>query len=354
MGGHSVIRTSKNGFGAVRTAIACGLMAMGCEATEESTGTNHIQTSSKTHVEGMTNAPVAEQTVGNHSIFDTVQGSASSRIVSLAQWVDSFFDDPEYNEDEADARASFKQIVTFYRNLDPVYRTVIRGTVTLPNLSRKLRLTFEGNDDLASEDEVGAAEESLADSTRGSVDDPSFRLQYLFLKKPDIDFGMSGGVRLNEPDLYTGPLLKLRAGIGAGWHTKFIQRLYWYTSDNLRTKTELRFDHLVGERNLFRQDFRTDWDEETYEHEGFRNTLTSSITQPLPHHAALRYAWSSVYLTQPDSRWRSTTLSIGYRRGLWREWVILEIAPFVRWEERYDWDPSPGIALSLNAIFDQK
>jgi len=351
MFGPSAVRTFKSGCGAVRICCACGMMTMSCIAGEDSAGTNHIQAAATVN-ETSTNAPVEEPEIQRKNIIDTVQGSASSRLVSLARWVDSFFDDPEYAEEEADARASLTQTVTFYRNVDPVYRTRVRASLILPNLSRRFRLTFEGNDDLDQEDAAGNLEETLAESTQESIDDPSLRLQYLFLHEPDVDLGMSGGVRLNESAFYAGPRLKLRAGLGAGWDAKFTQRTYWYTTDNVKAKTELRFDHLLGRRNLFRQAFRTDWNEEKHQSEGFRNTVTSSITQPLQKNAAFRYAWSSTYLTRPDPRWTSTTLSVGYRQSLWREWVIAEVTPFMRWEEQYDWGPSPGIVLGLSAILE--
>lgn len=349
------MRTSVKEFEAALICFACGVMAMDCRAGAEPTGTNDLLTLPVPFYQDLTNEPPVEPIVYRKSIIDTVQGGTSTRIVSLARWVDSFFDDPEYvEEQEADARAALKQTVTFYRDLEPSYSTSVRATIVLPNLSRRLRLTFEGNDDLDPEDYTGNVEESLADSTQQSLDDPSFRLQYLFLKEPDIDLGLNGGIRLNESALYVGPRFRLRGGIGSGWDAKFTQRVYWYTTDNLKTKTELRFDHLIGERNLFRQAFRTDWNEETRGSEGFRNTLTTSITQPLHNTAALRYAWSSLYLTRPDHRWTSTTLSLGYRQSVWRDWFILEISPFVRWEEQYNWGPNTGLALSVNAIFEQK
>ncbi len=351
--GQSARRTSYHRFGSFRGGVACGLVVMGGAAWGASAATNPIPVSAATNAESMIAMPAAEPSIYRNNIIDTVQGSASTRIVLLARWVDSFFDDPEYAVEEADARASFQQSVTFYRNLDAEFNSRVRATVLLPNLERRFRLSFEGNDEETADEEAGAVDETLADSTRQSIDDPSLRLQYFFLHRPEIDISMSGGVRLSETSFYVGPRFKLRAGIGGGWDARFIQRIYWYTTNDLKSKSELRFDHLLGQYALFRQAFWTDWDEEKHETEGFRNSVTSSVTQPINRTAAFRYAWSSAHQTRPDPRWVSTTLSVSYRQSIWRDWIIVELSPFVTWEEEFNWDPKPGATVSLSAIFEE-
>ena len=297
--------------------------------------------------------PITSVEVLENSI-DSVHDRTCSHLVSLACRVDSFFDDPDYpEEEEVDVRASLQQSFTFYRNIDPKFKTRVRASVNLPNLNQRLRLSFEGNDELYSESFIGGIEETILESTRESLDDPSLRLLYLFLNHPDLDFGVSGGVRLSEGAFYAGPRLKFRHDLGAGWNTKLTHRTYWYTTDNLKTKTELRFDHLIGQCNLFRQSFRSDWDEDKHPEEGFRHTVTTSITQPSRENAALRYAWSSSHQTRPNPRWTSTSLSVGYRQSVWRDWIFLEAAPFVTWEDRFDWEPNPGISISFSTIFER-
>jgi len=351
MAGQNARCTSHGRFGFYRIGVVCGLMVMGNPGA--AAGTNQTPIQAATDNESLADIPAAESDFRWDNIVDTVQGSASSRIVLLARWVDSFFDDPEYAEEEAYARTSFQQNVTFYRNLDPEFTSRVRATFLLPNLQKRLRVSFEGNDEGYAEDASDEIDETLADSTRQSIDAPSLRLQYFFLHRPEIDFSMTGGVRLSETSFYLGPRFKLRAGIGSGWEARFIQRVYWYTTNDLKSKTELRFDHILGRYALFRQAFRTDWDEEKHEAEGFHNTVTSSITQPIKRNAAFRYAWSSSHHTRPDPRWISTTLSVGYRQSIWRDWIIVELSPFVTWEEDFNWDPKPGITLSLSAIFEK-
>ncbi len=345
---------NSNRFGDFRFYyIACILAAVQCASVDAANGTNEVHAA----MPESTNETAALNTKQKPSIVDTVQRSTSTRIVGLARWVDSFFDDPEYAEEEANARASLQQTIKFYRNLEPEYRTRVRASVVLPNLNRRFRLTFEADDETDSEDPADPtdpSEENFTESTQDSIDNPSVRLNYFFLQRPDADLGLTAGVRLSRRSFYFGPRITLDADIEPGWHAKLIQRIYWYTTNDLKSKTELRFDHLLGKHNLFRQAFRLDWDEETHETDGFRPSATTSITQPLKRDAALRYAWSSAYSTRPDPGWTSTTLSVGYRQSIWRRWIILEVTPFVTWEDEFNWKPKPGIAITFNAIFDKE
>ncbi|HEY5621862.1 MAG TPA: hypothetical protein VIR77_04600, partial [Pontiella sp.] len=292
--------------------------------------------------------------VTQRNFIDTAQGAASTRIASLARWVDSFFDDPDYAAEEAYARASISQSATFYRDPDAVYRTSIRASIILPNLSNRLRLAFEGNDELYAEDTIGEPEPNLPASTRESLDDPSLRLHYTLLQRYETDLRMTGGFRLEDSAFYAGPRFKLRTRLSSDWDAVLTQRLLWYTTETRRSKTELRLNRILGTRNLFRQAFRTDWYKEREENDVLRHTVTTSLAQPLKKTAAFRYAWSSVYFAQPESGWISSTASVGYRRSAWRDWIILEAEPFVRWERQYDWEPNAGITFSISAIFEEK
>lgn len=352
MFGQGVKRTSIFGIGAFRIVVACALTAAHCDAAGD-TDSPGLPTSISNEV-AADDLPESSPEASQDTIFDTVQGSTSTRIVALARWADSFFDDPAYADEEANARVSLEQAVRFYRNLNAEFSTRVSATVVLPNMNNRLRLSFEGDDEQYAEDFEVNEEENLADATQESIDNPSLRLQYLFSRHRDFDLRMSGGIRFSEEALYAGPRLKLNSLIGWGWTARFTQRVYWYTTDNVKSKTEVRFDHLLGENNLFRQSFRTDWDKELHPVDGFRNSATTSITQPLKKTAAFRYAWHSVYYTRPEPGWTSTSLSIGYRQSVLREWFIVEATPFVTWEEQYNWNPKPGINLSFNIIFENK
>lgn len=295
-------------------------------------------------------SPPLENHIGWGGRIDTAHYAVSSRIISLARWMDSFFDDPEYATEEADARISISQATTYSKADLLEYRTRISSSVALPNLSRKTKLVFEGNEDLEVED----TEKSVQESAKESVDSPSIGLQYSFLELRDLDLRVRAGVRLGDPSFYAGPRIRAYIDIGNTWTARFTQRAYWYTDNYWRSKSTLDFDRIIGSRNLFRQSFRTDWKEEYFPTQGFRHTVTSSLSQPLKDAAAFRYSWSSVYYTRPNGEWSSTALSVSYRQSVWQDWILLEVTPFVAWEDRLNWEINPGITFSVNILFEDR
>jgi len=280
---------------------------------------------------------------------DSAHLAVSSSVGSITRIIDSFFENPNYTTEEADGRISLYQSLDITKKSSIKFRTRIKGALSLPNLSRRLKLTFTGNDDLDIDD---VKEEDIENSAEKSIEAPSFGLQYSLFNRNDIDIRESSGVRFGNLSLYSGLRFRIQGELGSKWNTKLTQRIFWYTNDGWRSNTELTFNRAVGKRNLFRQTFNTVWSENLNISEGFRYTITSSFTQPLVKTAALRYHWSSIYFTQPETGWTSTTLSLRYRQRLWRDWVTLEFAPFVSWNDTSNWEANPGAAFSIALIFE--
>ena len=280
---------------------------------------------------------------------DIAQRMAGSRVRKTARWVDSFFNDPTYTADEADGRIVFSMSgETSYKDSED-FRMKIDGNLYLPRLSKRLELVFAGNDDLDINDNE---DQTFADSAEKSSDNPSVGLRYSSFRNEKCDLRMGAGVRFGNQSLFFGPRLRYTQDLTEYWLVRFTQQLRWYTDDGWKSGTDLDFDRRVRKYNLFRQRFSTDWNEDKYDDQGFRHSATTSYTHPLAHKAAMRYSWRSVYLTRYDGGWRSTRFTARYRRATWRDWVIIEFAPFVSFDDEYGWDPNPGIKLTISFIFE--
>ncbi len=286
-----------------------------------------------------------------NNTLDSTHRIVSSQVGSISRFIDSFFENPNYTDEEADARISLFQSAEKTNNNSIKFRTNIKGSLSLPRLSRKLKLNFTGNDLWGLDD---SEMENLEESAEQSIKYPSLSLQYSFLEKNNIHIKESSGIRFRDLSLFSGLRLRIKNKLTKNWNTKFIQRLFWYTNESWISNTELNFNRIVGKRNLFRQTFKTAWYENREQTEGFRFNIISSFSQPLAGTAVLRYHWSSVYFTKPNARWSSTTFSIKYRQRLWRDWVILELAPFITWNEDINWKADIGSVLIIGLIFEEE
>lgn len=282
-----------------------------------------------------------------NTLADSAMRVAGDRVASLVQWVDSFFEDPEYTEEEADARISLRQSIEYGQTTGTEYRSRVRASLTLPNLSRRMKVVLEGDD----EDELEGVDRTTLRSAAGeSVETSRLGVQYGLLDRARYNYKLTGGVRLGDTALYVGPRFRYYAELSPRLATRFAQRIRWYTRGGWRSDTDLNFSRRVGERNLFRQSFSIDWRETHYKSQGYRFTFTTAFTQPLSKEQALRYTWVSTRLTRPSQRWKSTALSVSYRRAVWREWLLMELTPFLSWHEEDDWKTDFGGTVSVSLV----
>lgn len=285
------------------------------------------------------------------SSIDVARKVAGSRVASAAQWVDRFFENPEYQEEEADARISLRQSVKFSQESNAEFQTRLSGSLSLPHFSRRVKLVFEGNDEPSIDEQD---EPDLRASADESIETSSVGLQYTPVSRNDYDFRVGAGMRISDTSLYIGPRWRFQTQWGSNWRGRFTQRLRWYSDEGWRAVTGVDVDCSVRTRNLIRQNFSTDWREGRFSQEGFRHTTATSFVQPLSDTKALRYTWSSDYLTRPDKRWVSSVLAASYRSSLLRDWILLEFRPFVSWEEDLGWEINPGILISMSIIIEDE
>ena len=301
------------------------------------------------HAESVGNS-VAEVRNDTGARLNKMRHGAGAEVAALARWVDSFFELPNYTEEEADARISLRQSAETSHRDDTKFRTRISGAVSLPNLSGRLKLVLEGMDELGFGD-PGAAD-SIGESAEDSLDDSALGLQYAFLSEIDHDFSIKAGTRIGDLSLYAGPRLRLQTKSGRPWRTRLTQRIRWYTDIGWRSDTDIDLDWRLGMRNLFRQRLASSWREDRYDTEGFRHTLSSTFTQPFGTKRALSYIWSSVWEARPTDGWRSTTLGLAYRTQLSRDWAILQVSPYMSWQEKHGWNINPGVVVSLSFVLE--
>jgi hypothetical protein len=285
----------------------------------------------------------------NNTSVDSAHRAVVNQVGVISRFIDSFFENPNYAAEEADARISLFQSTNITKRTSRTFRTRLKGSLTLPNLSRRLKLSFSGYDDLNIDE---TREENIEESAEESIKIPSIRLQYSLFDRNNIQIKESTGIRLRNPSLFAGFRFTIKRDLSKKWNTKYIQRVFWYTKDGWISSTELNFNRVIGKRNLFRETCKAFWQESHDLSEGFKFNLISSFSQPLAKSAILRYHWSSFYFTKPDARWSSTTFSIKFRQRVWRDWLTLELAPFITWNENVNWKSDIGSVVTIALIFE--
>ncbi|NVJ58945.1 MAG: hypothetical protein HWE27_01080 [Gammaproteobacteria bacterium] len=276
-----------------------------------------------------------------------VKSSVAEGVAATARWLDSFFVDPDYPNTDVDIRLSLRQFVIKEESLPYEFKTRVGGRVRLPNISRKLSLTFEGNDD-----EFEQGSETFNESVSGTDDSPNLGLEVLNEKPGGDSERFKLGFRSGEDSLYVGGRVRRSIELPERWQVRGSQRLRWYHQFGWESQTIIDANLLKRRDYFFQQRIKTLWREDYRPEIGTETTLSSSYTHLLTDESAWRLIWSSVYHTEPKSRWYASQLSFGYRHVVGYPWFRVEVQPFVRWEEETQWQPKYGVSLLFNVLIE--
>ena|GEM_PF-5331463 len=283
----------------------------------------------------------------NDSALDSVQQSLAESVTATAAWLDAFFADPEYPDTQVDVRLNLRQYFTKQESLPIEFKTRVDGRVKLPNISRKLSLVFSGNDD----DDESA--ESLDDGLRQTDDNPNLGLEVLNQRKPGDSERLKIGYRFGESSYYVGGRVRRATTIAEDWQVRASQRLRWYHQFGWESQTFFEIDYLKKKHRFFQYRISTLWREDKRPEIGTETNSTFSYVHLIDEQSAWRVSWSSDYHTEPQSRWIASQLGIGYRQAFYRDWLRVELQPYVRWEEANAWQPDYGFVLLFNALIEQ-
>jgi hypothetical protein len=273
----------------------------------------------------------------------------ASGITETAQWIDSFFADPEYPNEEVDVRLDLRQYFTWLESHPSEYKTRVSAQVRLPNFSERVSLTFDGND----EDGDSLAKESVTDSIRQLDENPSLGLQYLKQVSEEYSQRVKLGYRFSRRTAFVGGRLRKVWPIAEDSRFRVSQRLRWYQRDGWENQTIADYETMFGEDTFFQQRFKLLWQEYLLPEQGTRYQLASSVIYPFSDDAAIRWNWTSDYQTRPVKDWTSSQLSLSYRRQFWRDWMYLEAGPFIRWQNEQGWYHDYGFNLTFQFIIEQ-
>jgi len=284
---------------------------------------------------------VDDADAGQDSILDRHKQAMDSRVQNASQWVDSFFNDPDYEAEVATTQIRIRPEL-FYRkeqDLKPRMRASVK--LSLPNLGHRVSL-FAGN--AAREDD---RDEGTDDTNEKSV----IGLQFFGKELKNWHSSFTAGLKFNSVAFFTGPRLRYANDLTEKDSYRFTQEVLWQTDNNWHVRSRLDFNHYFNDKYLFRQTFDGLWREERRNKEGYRTRVSSFMTQRLNDRAGLQYEFTTILHQRPHSHVDRYTLALRFRRQTARDWLYYEIVPQVSWEDQYNFKANPGIRLRLEIFY---
>ena len=285
---------------------------------------------------------------------DDFQEMISKKLRGSANWLDSFFGDEraEIEDNETSLRLRFSSFLEEGEGIDLNTRARLR--LVLPQLENKLHIiiTGEGNSEGNS---TKNRDESIEE--RGGLDEPteknwSLAFRYFLNAAKENNFSINLGASLSDftPVIYGGPRYSLSKNFDP-WLFRFTQEVQWYTDDGWETKTRLDFERLLMEDLFFRTSVSGYWYENK---DGYFYNIKFYLYQILGKGQALEYSLIHFFETRPSHELSEILLHVKYRKQFWRKWLFFEIKPQVAFREEDNFEPTPGITFSLEAVFGKK
>jgi len=248
------------------------------------------------------------------SWYDKTQVYVNSKFCEPALWFDNFFaSDRVFDEGVAGTYIRWRNDFIFDEEENFKYKFRLNASVELPVVTKRLRLTIEGDED-----------ENLRDITPGedSNNSNSIGLQLDLTKNVRSKFSVSVSLkpRIRLRYRYTYPvadLVTLRL-------TQEIQREKTINS----AKTLVDAERLLSEELFFRSSTQGEISEE---YEGIDWLQAFVLFQRFSKKTSMSYESSVSGITEPRTMAVNYRLGVRYRKNFHREWLFYEVAPEVTW-----------------------
>lgn len=288
-------------------------------------------------------SPADEETAGNEkdALLDRHKRQVDTQVQRAANWVDSFFQEPNYEAEVATSQFRIRPELHYRNEQGAKARVKISLKLRLPNIDNRISLVVgsdtEDNDFDDPSDEPG--------------DNSIIGLQFFGKQNKNWHSSLSTGIKFNDFAFFVGPRVSYQKAFGATSAYRLTQTIRWQTNNDWQINSRLDLNHTFGDRFFFRQTFDGRWRGDKSEEEGYRTQVSSFLTQRLKRAAGLQYEFSTIFHTRPDTHVDRYTLSLRFRKRTRREWLYYEIAPEVSFEDEFDYQANPGIRLRVELFY---
>ncbi|MDT0595493.1 hypothetical protein [Glaciecola petra] len=216
-----------------------------------------------------------------------------------------------------------------------------RIRVKLPALEERVELFFSDEEDDLNQQAVKAAR----NDELGNRDQTVLALQFKKDEKDKMSYRVGFG---RGSQIYTRARYTDNIKLGANTNMRYFAESNFYSTDGLGFEANAELGHVFNENsayeisNSFRfRDRTNDW---IWRHEFQYLYVTDDETSYL-------FTAAIDGLSKPRYQKEQMLVSVRYKRRFLREWLFIEIEPFILWLREEEFRSSPGIAVRAEIHF---
>lgn len=251
---------------------------------------------------------------------DRSHAYASDQAQALAEWMDDYFGDSEYDLEQAESQLRIELIDDWESKDGHDFKVRLRGKMQLPKISKRLALVFSGE------------ESDLNDETDAQLEDSvglQFNLNEDKKSRYDITLGYTSG------NFRPGVKYRNEGSFDERNSYRFIERIQYESDKGVVSTTQLDLNHSLDENSIVRWSNQALWGEKSEGVEwrsrlSLRQRLNTESSRPV----VLRYTASVSGVTRPDNFNKNYRLGLLWRRQVFRDFLYLELEPAYNYRKK--------------------
>lgn len=281
------------------------------------------------------------------NMLDWSRDQLANYIEGLNDGIDTFFAETLFGDEVIDDESSGSNGRLFFKSRrvkgekSVDYQTGVNVKLALPNTNNRFKILIE-----TEEDDDQEKESDLVGTTDNVTYATALRFQLARTErwKTTWDNGISWE---GEPVPFSR-IRTRRIQYYELWHTRFFQSFYYRTNIGWGEKTSYAAIRPLDLKHHFRFGLNASY---KLNDDYFNLSNSYSIFQELSDFAIMVYRFNISGDTEGIEKVNSYTISTGYRRQLYHNFVYMDFIPEVSWPRDKNFEPTPGITFNLEMIF---
>jgi len=253
-----------------------------------------------------------------------------SGLYQCAEWLDNFIGQaPAQPHELARASLFWKNDFRYDQLQDFTYRSAWRIGIWLPRLANRWHLLIAGENQGDPTAAIPVDPGNPGTDVRSQVRAVSTELVYDFFRTKQVFSNIGAGVHVKvSPDAFTRVRLGYEQPLGSVTLARFLATAYWNTEKGAGESNQLDFERLLTPATLLR------WSNSATIYEGSNGWdwgTDLGLSHKLSPLSGVYAGGSARGSTKPATVVQNYRVYTGYRRSVFREWLLCALEPDINW-----------------------
>lgn len=280
----------------------------------------------------------------NLTKVENLRNRLSSRVVGIAEDIDSYFSDKEISDIKNKSFLQLRQQTQFKKSGEINNEFKIRGKLHLPQTQERLNIFIESG--------FNRSEDMSSEILNNDIEtqEDSFRaLGVEWLRSRKWQISSRAGIRTRLPiDPYYKLDLRRTYPLGPRWQGTVKQTFWYYHELGWGEESRLYFQRYISETMRLRMISQAEFqDRNNY----YELAQILALHQDVNPRTTVQYSIGILDNTDSDQEALNYFLSIDMRRKLVKDWLLLNLSPQITAPESLNYKVQPSLSLRIELLF---